>query len=119
MRNNRNKLLGYFALPALLLAVFVFQPLPASAQMTTLGVDCSTINIPKLMMEDNMRAGQILIECGIVQGGQRSATGGVVHKPAAPPNVLVSNGSDCNAADDVCGSESMVAGQHQRIRAKP
>ena len=109
MRNNRNKLLGYFALPALLLAVFVVQPLPASAQMTTLGVDCSTINIPKLMMEDNMRAGQILIECGIVQGGQRSATGGVVHKPAAPPNVLVSNGSDCNAADDVCGSESMVA----------
>src|SRR5580700_1145313 len=47
MRNNRNKLLGYFALPALLLAVFVVQPLPASAQMTTLGVDCSKINVPK------------------------------------------------------------------------
>ena len=112
MRNNRNKLLGYFALPVLLLAVFVVQPLPASAQMTTLGVDCSTINVQALLKADNLGAGRILIECGIVQGG-RPTVGGTVaatHKTPAPPNIRVSNGSDCNASDDVCGSESMVAG---------
>jgi hypothetical protein len=108
MRNNRNKWHGYFVLPALLLAVWVVQPLPASAQTTSMGVDCSTINIPSLMMQDNMRAGRILIECGIVQGGQRTAAG-VARKATAPPNIRVSNGSDCNASDDVCGSESMVA----------
>ena len=108
MRNNRNKLFGYFALPALLLAVFVVQPLPASAQMTSLGVDCSTINVPALLKEDNLGAGRILIECGIVPGGTRSAS--VATKSATiPPNIRVSNGSDCNSSSDVCGSESMVA----------
>jgi hypothetical protein len=111
MRNNRNKLLGYFALPALLVAVFVVQPLPASAQMTTLGVDCSKINVQALLKADNLGAGRILIECGIVQGGQPTSGGtfGATHKTPAPPNIRVSNGSDCNASDDVCGSESMVA----------
>jgi Neuraminidase (sialidase) len=76
--------------------------------MTSMGVDCSEINIPKLMMQDNMRAGRILIECGIMQGGSPSS-GVATHKLPVPPNVVTSNGSDCSASDDVCGSESMVA----------
>ncbi|MGD0514912.1 MAG: sialidase family protein [Terriglobales bacterium] len=108
MTKNRSKLLGYFALPTLLLAVWAVQPLPASAQITSMGVDCSEINIPTLMREDNLGAGRILIECGIVQGGKPSAS--VATKAATtPPNIRVSNGSDCAASDDVCGSESMVA----------
>jgi hypothetical protein len=98
----------YFALPTLLLAVCVVQPTPASAQMTSVGVDCSQINVPSLLMQDNLRAGRILIECGIMQGGRPTA-GGVTHKPAAPPNIRVSNGSGCNSSGDLCGSESMVA----------
>ena len=107
--NDRSRSLCYFALPALLLAACVFQPSLANAQMTSLGVDCSLINVPSLMMQDNMGAGRILIECGIVRGGQPSVAGGV-HKAPVPPNVRVSNGSACSSSSDVCGSESMVAG---------
>jgi len=107
MVNKRSKMLCYLALPVLLVAVFVVQPSPANAQMTSVGVDCSQIDVPSLLKHDNMRAGLILIECGIVRGGQPGA--GSHHRSAAPPNVRVSNGSDCSTADDLCGSESMVA----------
>jgi len=106
--NDRSRSFCYFALPVLLLAACVFQPSLASAQMTSMGVDCSQINVPSLMMQDNLRAGRILIECGIVQGGGSTA-GGVTHKPTAPPNIRVSNASGCNSSGDLCGSESMVA----------
>jgi hypothetical protein len=106
--NKRNRMLCYFALPAMLLAACILQPTSASAQMTSMGVDCAQINAPSLMMQDNMRAGRILIECGIMQGGQPTAGSGV-HKPAAPPNIRVSNNSGCNSSGDLCGSESMVA----------
>src|ERR1700680_4753973 len=86
MRNSRCRALCYFALPAVLLAACVLQPSQASAQMTSVGVDCSQINVPSLMMQDNMRAGLILIECGIVQGGHPSAFGGA-HSSTTPPNV--------------------------------
>lgn len=76
--------------------------------MTSMGVECSKINVRSLMMQDNMRAGRILIECGIMQGGQPSAGRGI-HKPVAPPNIRVSNASGCNSSSDLCGSESMVA----------
>jgi hypothetical protein len=104
---HRSNMLWYLALP-IIAAACVLHPTPASAQMTSLGVDCSQINVPLLMMQDNLRAGRILIECGIILGGQPAA-GSVDHRPAAPPNVRVSNGSDCNSSSDVCGSESMVA----------
>jgi hypothetical protein len=106
--SDRSRSLVYFALPTLLLAACVFQPSLANAQMTSLGVDCSKANVPSLMMQDNMGAGRILIECGIVRGGQPSVAGGV-HKAPVPPNVRVSNGSACSSSSDVCGSESMVA----------
>jgi hypothetical protein len=105
---TNNKVLCYLALPALLLAACMLQPSLASAQMTSMGVDCSQINVPSLMVQDNMRAGRILIECGIMQGGHPT-TGGAAHKPAAPPNIRVSNASGCNSSSDLCGSESMVA----------
>jgi hypothetical protein len=106
--NDRSRSLWYFALPVLLLAACVFQPSLARAQMTSMGVDCAQINVASLMMQDNMRAGRILIECGILQGGQPAA-GSATHKPAAPPNIRVSNASGCNSSGDLCGSESMVA----------
>src|ERR1700688_111643 len=108
MRNSRCRGLCYFALPAVLLAACVLQPSQASAQMTSVGVDCSQINVASLMMQDNLRAGRILIECGIMQGGQPTA-GSEVNKPTAPPNIRVSNTSACNSSGDLCGSESMVA----------
>jgi Neuraminidase (sialidase) len=108
MRNNRNKMLWYFALPVVLLAVCVLQPSLASAQMTSLGIDCSKIDVSALLKEDNLGAGRILIECGIVRGGHQTA--GTATKLPTPPNVRVSNGSDCSSSSDVCGSESMVAG---------
>jgi hypothetical protein len=106
--NGRSRSFCYLALSVSLLAACVFQPSLASAQMTSMGVDCSQINVPSLMMQDNMRAGRILIECGIVQGGQPTAAG-VARKATAPPNIRVSNASGCNSSGDLCGSESMVA----------
>ena len=94
--NGRSRSFCYLALSVSLLAACVFQPSLASAQMTSMGVDCAQINVPSLMMQDNMRAGRILIECGIVQGGQPTAAG-VTRKATAPPNIRVSNGSDCNS----------------------
>mgnify|MGYP001313762388 CR=1 FL=1 len=108
MRNNRCRGLCYFALPAVLLAACVLQPSQASAQMTSEGVDCLKINVASLMMQDNLRAGRILIECGVLQGGQPTA-GSADHKPTAPPNIRVSSTSACNSSGDLCGSESMVA----------
>jgi len=110
MKTKHRNRMWYFALLMLLLAACVLQPTPASAEINSLGVDCSQINVPSLMMQDNMRAGQILVECGIMQGGQpATATGGGGHKLAAPPNVLVSNSSGCNSSSELCGSESMIA----------
>ena len=108
MRNSRGRALCYFALPAVLLVACVLQPSQASAETNSLGVDCAKIDVASLMMQDNMRAGLILIQCGIVQGGHPSASGGA-QSATTPPNVRVSNGSDCSGSADVCGSESMVA----------
>src|ERR1700733_15203613 len=85
MRNSRFRALCYFTLPAVLLAACVLQPSQALAETNSLGVDCSKINVPSLMMQDNLRAGRILIECGIVQGGQPTA-GSRVQKRTAPPH---------------------------------
>ena len=71
--NDRSRILCYFALPVLLLAACVLQPSRASAQMTSVGIDCSKIDVSCLLKEDNLGAGRILIECGIVQGGHPSS----------------------------------------------
>jgi hypothetical protein len=105
---HRSSMLWYITL-AVLAAGCVLNAAPASAQTTSLGVDCSRIDVQSLLKMDNLGAGRILIECGIVPGG-RAMSRVSTHTPTAPPNVRVSNGSDCNSSDSVCGSESMVAG---------
>ena len=107
MKTNHRNRIFCFALLALLLAACVLHTTPASAEINSMGVDCSKIDVPLLLKQDNLRAGRILVECGILQGGQPA--GGVDHKPAGPPNVRVSNSSGCNSYGDLCGSESMVA----------
>jgi hypothetical protein len=55
---------------ACVIAGFAFGlALPAVAQMTSVGIDCSQINALNLLKQENFRAGQALIECGIVPGG--------------------------------------------------
>jgi hypothetical protein len=76
----------------------------AQAQMTSVGIDCSQITSLSLLRQDNMRAGQALVECGVVRGG-RSADAKI--KPPAPPNILVSNRA-CANAQNCTKSESMV-----------
>jgi hypothetical protein len=98
--NNRSKL----AVCMLALAVCALA-VPAMAQKTTTGIDCSQIAALHLLQQDNMRAGQTLIECGIVQGGKDEG-GSDINYPA-PPNVLVSNRS-CGSASSCTKSENMV-----------
>ena len=97
---NRNRL----AICLLAVAVCVFA-VPAMAQMTSTGIDCSQIAALHLLQQDNMRAGQTLIECGIVQGGE--PLGGSDIDVPAPPNVLVSNRS-CTGPSSCTKSENMV-----------
>ena len=60
------------------------------------------------MLQDNMGAGLILIECGLVQGGKPACRGGEVdRRPPQPPNVQVSNRS-CTSGSSCTHSESMV-----------
>ncbi len=93
------------------MAVFAFigcalVAIPATAQMTSTGIDCSQINELKLLQQDNHRAGLTLIECGIIHGGR--ATGGSDNVFPQPPNVLVSNRS-CSGPTACTKSEDMVA----------
>ncbi len=88
--NDSGKTLWYLALPVLILAACVLQQ-PAQAQMTSTGVDCSQIAVRHALMQDNLGAGRLLIECGVVQGGRPSLGSGVDPDMAQPPNVLVSN----------------------------
>ena len=109
MRNSRCRALCYFALPAVLLVACVLQPSQASAETNSLGVDCSKIDVASLMMQDNMRAGLILIQCGIVQGGQPcSGQLGATSRPLLPTSVSATR-RIVNSSANVCGSESMVA----------
>jgi len=92
------------AIGVLTLAVCAFA-LPAMAQMTSTGIDCSQISALHLLKQDNMRAGKTLIECGFVQGGKPEG-GSDIDFPA-PPNVLVSNRT-CTGATTCTKSENMV-----------
>ena len=107
MMNHRSKMLWYFALPVLLLVACVFQPTPALAQMTSVGIDCSQIQALGLLKQENMRAGLALIECGISRGGEPSdaAEAGALN----PPNVQVSNRA-CGSSSSCTKSESNAWG---------
>ena len=88
------------------MTLFVFQQ-PSLAQMTSVGVDCSQISALHLLKQENLRAGLILIECGVVQGGRPSAVHEADNDVPQPPNVLVSNRS-CSGPTTCTKSTSMV-----------
>jgi hypothetical protein len=106
MRNNRSRMLCHFALPILLLAACVLQPSLTSAETTAPGIDCARIDVSALMKQDNLGAGRILIECGIVRGGQPAS--GAAGKSPTSPNIRVSNRA-CTDAGSCTKSESMVS----------
>jgi hypothetical protein len=98
-------------LPAFLLAACVLLPTLGQAQMTSVGIDCSQITSQKLLMQENLRAGRALIECGVVRGGQPVTKKDV---QAAPPNVRVSNRS-CANSSNCTKSESFAWGNGSTI----
>ena len=106
MRTSRT--LWYLALPMLILVACVLNPMPAVAQMTSTGIDCSQIAALHLLQQDNMRAGLALMECGViprpVAGGSGDAVTG---DEPQPPNILVSNRS-CSSGNTCTKSESFI-----------
>jgi hypothetical protein len=90
----------------LLASATCFLPVPALAQMTSVGIECSQIKALHLLEQENLRAGAALIECGIVPGGRPIARNKEDESPA-PPNILVSNRT-CTNSSSCTKSESMV-----------
>lgn len=103
--NHRGRKLWYLALPAFFVVAYVLQPVSAGAQMTSVGIDCSRIHELGIDKQDNMRAGLVLIECGLVQGGHPSGIAGTPITPSTPPNVRVSN-RKCSSSTSCTKSES-------------
>jgi hypothetical protein len=102
--DGKSKVLSYLALPAFLLVACALQPVTAGAQMTSVGVDCSQISDLGIMKQDNLRAGRVMIECGIAQAGHPDVSG---ESPLAPPNIQVSNRS-CTSGSSCTKSENAV-----------
>ena len=104
---HRNKTLCLYTLLTLILAGC----LPSLAQMTSVGIDCSQIRALSIDRQDNLRAGKVMIECGLVAGGDPSAASPEDTEPSFAPlaflNVLVSNRS-CSSSSSCTKSESMV-----------
>jgi len=105
---NRNKVFYYVALPVLIMAACVLGSMPAQAQMTSTGIDCSQIAALHLLQQDNMRAGLALMECGVIARPVASGSGDEAddYEPA-PPNILVSNRT-CTSGSSCTKSESFV-----------
>ncbi|MFZ0705123.1 MAG: sialidase family protein [Candidatus Korobacteraceae bacterium] len=95
-----------FAICALTVALCAFA-VPAMAQMTSVGIDCSQISQYHLMAQENFRAGAALIECGVVKGGGTASQREEEDNYPQPPNVLVSNRT-CTSDTTCTKSESMV-----------
>lgn len=108
---NKRRLVGC---SALLAAACVLLVVPATAQMTSVGIDCSQIQSMNLLKQDNMRAGQALIECGVVAGGRSDGGSDNAFVAPAPPNVLVSNRT-CTSGSSCTKSENMVWSQGSTI----
>src|SRR5581483_2602414 len=104
---KHRKMIWYVAVPLLAIVATSVATMPAVAQMTSVGIDCSQIAALHLMQQDNMRAGKALIECGILRGGNGKNSGDELENVPAPPNVLVSNRS-CTNAQNCTKSENMV-----------
>lgn len=92
----------------MLVAACAFQPKSASAQMTSVGIDCSQIQTLGIMKQDNLGAGRVLIECGVAQGGKPEKSATLPLTPPTVPNVQVSNRS-CTSSSSCTKSENMVS----------
>jgi len=103
---NEHRLLCYLATAVFVLAVCSLT-VPAMAQMTSVGIDCSQVNQLHLLMQENLRAGKALIECGIVKGGGTPSEQEAEDNYPQPPNILVSNRS-CSSQSTCTKSENMV-----------
>ncbi len=90
------------ALPILIVATCI----PSQAQMTSVGVNCSEVSALGIDKQENMRAGRVMIECGLAPGG-RPAVGPAL--PPVIPNVRVSNRA-CSTAATCTKSENMIWG---------
>jgi hypothetical protein len=76
--------------------------------MTSTGIDCSQIAALHLLQQDNMRAGLVLMECGVIPRPEAAGSGDEVSgDEPSPPNLLVSNRS-CSSGSSCTKSESMV-----------
>jgi len=100
-------MLSYIAPPILVLVACVLNSAPALAQMTSTGIDCSEIAARNLMKQDNMRAGLVLMECGVIPRPDAAGQGDEVSGDALPPNIIVSNRS-CSSGSSCTKSESNV-----------
>jgi len=103
------RMLWHGALSLLLVAVCAFAPGLAQAQMTSVGIDCSQIAAMHLLVQDNMRAGLALMECGVIPRHELGGTSneGAGEDITVPPNVLVSSKS-CTSNSSCTRSESMA-----------
>lgn len=101
MKQPRKFLTSWLALAVCALAV------PATAQMTSVGIDCSELSSIQALTQENFRAGKALIECGIVPGGGTVSEREAQESYPQPPNVLVSNRS-CTSQTSCTKSTSMV-----------
>ncbi len=105
--NERGKTLMYSALPLLVAGCMLGPGMVAQAQMTRTGIDCSQVVSLHLMQQENMRAGEALMECGIVPRPAGETGDAEISEAPQPPNVLVSNRT-CASNASCTHSESMV-----------
>ena len=76
--------------------------------MTSTGIDCSQIGSAHLLVQENLRAGLALMECGVIPRPAAGNSGDDVSgDEPQPPNILVSNRS-CTSNSTCTKSESMV-----------
>jgi len=90
-----------------MLLTIMLLPLGSWAQMTSVGVDCSQIPTLHIERQDNLRAGIILAECGLVPRAQSARSTRDADQEPSPPNILVSNRT-CTDSNTCGKSESMV-----------
>jgi hypothetical protein len=109
---NRKQIPLHYALPVMIsLALALVGSLPGFAQMTSEGVECSQIRALGIDKQDNLRAGKIMIECGLAAAGDPSMSTPEPEEDSLEPlaftNILVSNRS-CTSSSACTKSESMV-----------
>lgn len=95
-------------MPKAVLAAFLMVPMAVHTQVTSAGIDCSQVAPLHLLLQENMRAGLTLMECGLAPRPVAARSGNQVSgDDPQPPNMLVSNRS-CNSPNTCTKSTSVV-----------